>query len=244
MPGLGNKLRIKRLAMGLSPRDAAKMSGIKQKYVWALEEEDVLKFPDKDAVVESIEAYSSALGLEIAEMTGEFEKLWSDAGTAKMYMQQKYNRKGFFAIFGENKTLGYGAIALAAVLFLSLGGYMVWGNFFAPDEPEDYIIATPDEAELEEVEEVVVSEESNEDPAAGLSPGMGTEDGEEEEPQAEVAAQGEIEDINASADDAALNESPEYTPMTGGYALSYSLSMFSFLTGFALFLVSLTCKKT
>ncbi len=233
MPGLGNKLRIKRLAMGLSPRDAAKMAGIKQKYVWALEEEEILKFPDRDAVLESVKAYSGALGLEQAEMLGEFEKLWSDAGTAKIYMQQKYNRKGVFAIIGDNKSLGYGAAALAAVMVLSLGGYMVWGNYFGPGEPEDLFIAAPEESVIESVEEAGVIEEGNNNSEAGLQTGTEIEDEEEAK-----------EEVPVLIGDSDVDAVPGYTPMTGGYSLSYLLSIFSFLIGFAFFLTSLTCKKT
>lgn len=233
MPGLGNKLRIKRLAMGLSPRDAAKMAGIKQKYVWALEEEEILKFPDRDAVLESVKAYSGALGLEQAEMLDEFEKLWSDAGTAKIYMQQKYNRKGVFAIIGDNKSLGYGAAALAAVMVLSLGGYMVWGNYFGPGEPEDHFIAAPEESVIESVEEAGVIEEGNNNSEAGLQTGTEIEDEEEAK-----------EEVPVLIGDSDVDAVPGYTPMTGGYSLSYLLSIFSFLIGFAFFLTSLTCKKT
>lgn len=234
MPGLGNKLRIKRLAMGLSPRDAAKMAGIRQKYVWALEEEEILKFPDRDAVLESVKAYSVALGLEQAEMVDEFEKLWSDAGTAKIYMQQKYNRKGFFAIIGDNKALGYGAAALVVVLVLSLGGYMVWDNYFGPGEPEDLFIATPEESVVVSVEEAGVIEEGNNNSEAGLQTDTEIED--EEEATAE-----EVPVLIGESD---VDAVPGYTPMTGGYGLSYLLAIFAFLIGFAFFLTSLTCKKT
>ncbi len=165
MPGIGNKLRVKRLSLGLSLRDASKKTRIKQKELEALEEEEVLRFKDKETAVEHVKTYAGFLDLDHTEILSDFENLWSDSSTANAYMQQQHDRENKFSALKDNKLMGYGAVVAAVALFLSVGGYLFWNNFFATEEPEEYYATSAEEVASEEsavgeaVEEEVVAEE-------------------------------------------------------------------------------------
>ncbi len=128
MPGFGSKLMLKRLAMGFSLRDAAKMSGLKQKQLRALEDEDLLRFRDKDQIEELLKTYAATLDLNKAEIQKDLELVWSDSSTAKNYMQQEYNKTKKDNLFGDSPLVGYSIAVGAAVLLLSVGGYFYWSN--------------------------------------------------------------------------------------------------------------------
>ncbi len=150
MAAFGYKLRHKRMAMGLSLKDAAKQAKIKQKYLKALEDEDVLKFSDKAKIIVLIRQYAYVLNLDEKEVLNDFNILWSDSSTAKAYLQQSFskNKKG---VLGERKVFAYGSVALAALLFLSVGSYLVWSNLFDQDDPRDmYLSSAEEETDIEE----------------------------------------------------------------------------------------------
>ncbi len=169
MPFLGEKLRYKRMAIGLSLKEAAKQSGIKRKYVEALEQEDVLSFRDKKTVIDNLEKYAAVLNLNRDEIMEEFEYLWSDSSTAKAYLQKRYSRGGKNLFSGDRKMIAYGAAVLSAALFLSIGGYLVWGSL---SEQAEQAGLTPPVEELEE-------------PGPG-SPGMEEYLHDEQEPDSEM----------------------------------------------------------
>lgn len=246
MPGLGSKLRIKRLAMGLSPRDAARQAGIKQKYIWALEDEEILKFSDKTMVADSVKAYATALGLDQAELLSDFEKLWSDAGTAKLYMQQKYNRKGLFAALSENKTLGYGIAAAAAAILIFFGGYLAWGNFINQGGPDDDLaVAVPVEETVETATETAPESAPETVPEAAPTESDNDDiivagaDSDSEEADQLTEAQAEPEP------EALTGEENSITPKTGGYRVSVivGFGLLCFVAGFWLFCAVPLSKK-
>jgi cytoskeletal protein RodZ len=135
VPGFGSKLMLKRLALGFSLRDAAKMSGLKQKQLRALEDEDLLRFRDKDHISEMLITYAAVLDLNKAEILKELELIWSDSSTAKNYMQQKYNKSKEGKRFGDNPLVFYSIAVGAAALLLSVGGYFYWNNFVGGQSP-------------------------------------------------------------------------------------------------------------
>ncbi|MGM0651601.1 MAG: helix-turn-helix domain-containing protein [Bacillota bacterium] len=250
LPGIGNKLRIKRLALGLSLKDVSRKTRIKQKALEALEEEEILKFKDKVDVLEHIKSYASALGLNSTEVLADFEKLWSDSSTAKAYMQQQYNRENRFAFLKEQKFLSYGAVIAAFALFLSFGGYLFWNNYFVPNEPEQYEAVSADEMGLEEsaeeepvkekpvvedpdLEEPIVAEREKSDPNQETDDYIANADNGLEEPMLEEEEEGQH---ITSPDEDGL-------PRTGEFAYLLWFGILTFIIGLALFLPVLLFRK-
>jgi len=132
VPGFGNKLMLKRLAKGLSMKEAARESGLKQRDIRALEEEEILRFKDKDQIAESLTRYGKALGMNRIELLTELDALWSDSSTAKAYLQQKYNRPGWRLFLQDNPLVAYGAVVAVAVMALTVGGYLYWSGIDQP----------------------------------------------------------------------------------------------------------------
>jgi len=128
LSGFGNKLMLKRLAMSLSIREVARKSGLKQKQIKALEDEDVLRFKDKKQADEAIKAYAAALGLNQAEIVSDLNLVWSDSSTAKAYMQQKYKQEKS-NIFTGNQAVKYGLLLAGLVVLIGAGGYYYWFGF-------------------------------------------------------------------------------------------------------------------
>ncbi len=235
MPGFGSKLMLKRLALGLSLRDAAKMSGLKQKQLRALEDEDLLRFRDKDHIAERLITYAATLDLNKAEMQKELELVWSDSNTAKNYMQQKYNKSNEGNHFGGNPLVGYSIAVGAAVLLLSAGGYFYW-NFFAGGQSpsqDQYGVAAVDSYET-----------TSNDSQAAL-------DGVEDAEQTEQTAGPVLQDENAvEGNNDAVSEVPETTDLTelvavgegsadlpraSGTSYLMWVGLLTFLTGLLLF---------
>ncbi len=129
MPFMGEKLRYKRMSQGLTIKAASKKSKTKKRHLEALEKEDVLVFKDKQTIIEILEKYTAALNLDREEILEEFEHLWSDSSTAKAYLQKKYKRNSRGIFCGDRRMIAYGAAAVFAALFLSVGGFMIWGGF-------------------------------------------------------------------------------------------------------------------
>ena len=152
MPGFGSKLRIKRLALGLSLRDASKKAQVKQKYILALEEEEILRFKEKEKVIELVNTYAPAIGLDRTELLNDFENLWSDSSTAKIYMQQKYNKQSRLNYFRDQKMAGYGVVLCVVVLLISAGGYFYWTGFSANGDQEGLYAAVIKEPGVSEGE--------------------------------------------------------------------------------------------
>jgi transcriptional regulator with XRE-family HTH domain len=126
LPGFGNKLKYKRLAMGLSLKDAARKVKVNHKQLKALEEEEILSFAGKDRAADLLIKCASAFGLNQAELLSDLDLLWSDANTAKAYLQQRFQKQHRGRFFKDRRPAVYGAVAAAAVLFLSAGGYLCW----------------------------------------------------------------------------------------------------------------------
>lgn len=128
MPFMGEKLRYKRMSQGLTIKEVAKKSKTKKRHLEALEKEDVLIFKDKQTIIEILKKYAAVLELDQEEIMEEFEHLWSDSSTAKAYLQKKYKRGSRTVFCGDKRMIAYGAAAVFAALFLSVGGFMIWGG--------------------------------------------------------------------------------------------------------------------
>lgn len=118
LPDFGRKLMIKRLSMGFSPGEAAKKAGLRAKDIRALEEEDLLNFPDKKTALEKAGLYASLINYNRQELLNEVANLWSDSSTAKAYLKKKYDRKDPLAFLLTHKAA---ATVAAVVLLLALG---------------------------------------------------------------------------------------------------------------------------
>lgn len=255
MPFLGEKLRHKRMAMGFSLKEAAKKSGLKRKQAEALEREDVLSFRDKNAVIESLTRYASTLDLGRGEIIDEFEYLWSDSSTAKAYLQRSYGKSGR-GIFGtDRKLVDYGVAAVLAALFLSAGGYMIWGSFGEHDVPDGLIASPVEESEKQdavkkEMEGPFIDRENNEvEQVAGEQDKTDPEDitretdpvlvsqnnsekKSEQDKEPEVEPEPDKEQVIAD-----LEEEGESVPRTGGN-INLLLTGFSFIVSGLMLLFS------
>ena len=259
MPGLGSKLRIKRLALGLSLKDVSRKTRIKQKELEALEEEDVLRFKNKEIALDHIKTYSAALGLDRSEILTDFESLWSDSSTAKAYMQQQHKRENRFAAFREQKLIGYGAAVAAVAIFLSVGGYLFWNSIYAPGDPDQYYATSADDVATEEVatEELEVNDVEDV-PAAQEGPSYDND--QEEIDFLADAEDDEVFDATNDLDEDLSEETafdeeveeeeqqvPEHVeeglPQTGGLAYLIWFGLLTFIIGLALFLPALLFKK-
>ncbi|GEM_PF-4627211 len=125
MASFGDKLRYKRMGMGLSLKEASKKAKIKQKHLKALEEENLLIFSDKESIIELIKKYAPVVGIDQVELIDDFNVLWTDSRMAKAYLQQSFNKQKTYNL-GLERIPVYGTIILAAALFLSVGGFLVW----------------------------------------------------------------------------------------------------------------------
>jgi len=260
LPGLGSKLRIKRLALGLSLKDASRKTRIKQKELDALEEEEVLKFKDKETALDQVKTYSAVLGLDRSEILADFESLWSDSNTAKAYMQQQHKRENRFAAFREQKLLGYGAAVAAAAILLSVGGFMFWNVFYDSGDPEQYYATSAGESSAEEA----IVEEPEKNDAEGIpvneeEPSYNNNDREEVDFLADADNDEVLDTINGFDEDApeetAVDENAdeeehqapvpgdEGLPRTGGLAYLIWFGLLTFIVGLALFLPALLFKK-
>lgn len=124
MKGFADSLISERTAQGLSVKEAAKKSGLKVKTIKALEEEDMLKFKNKEEALLALKAYGTALGLEEAALLFSFNRQWSDVSAAKTFMQQKHREEKSFFAGGRAARL---ALVLGAlVVFAGAGGYYFW----------------------------------------------------------------------------------------------------------------------
>lgn len=259
MPGLGSKLRIKRLALGLSLKDVSRKTRIKQKELEALEEEEILKFKDKESALDHVKTYSAALGLDRSEILTDFEYLWSDSTTVNAYMQQQHKRENRFAAFREQKLLGYGAAVAAVAIFLSVGGYVFWNNFHDSRGPEQYHATSAGEVTSEETA-VADPEVSNvEDVSAAQEEPSNNNDQEEISFLADVEDDEVVDKTNELDED--VSEEPvfdeeaeeeeqqvpgygeEGLPQTGGLAYLIWFGLLTFIIGLALFLPVLLFKK-
>ena len=260
MPGLGSKLRIKRLALGLSLKDVSRKTKIKQKELDALEEEEVLKLKDKETALEHVKAYSVILGLDRAELLADFEKLWSDSSTANAYMQQQHMRENRFAAFREHKLLSYGAVVAVFAILLSVGGYMFWNNFFDSGDPQEYYATSANEVGSED--SAVDELETND---AEDVPVLQEETADDDQDDIGFVADAEADEagnrVNENDDDENVPEEPvldedveeedeqdsvyteEGLPQTGGLAYMIWFGLLTFIIGLALFLPALWFKK-
>lgn len=150
MPFMGEKLRYKRMSLGLTVKAAAKKSKTKKSHLEALEKEDVLVFKDKQTIIEILEKYTAALNLDREEIMEEFEHLWSDSSTAKAYLQKKYKRDSRGIFYGDRRMIAYGAAAIFAALFLSVGGFMIWGVFGLNGDNSELITTSAENPEEQE----------------------------------------------------------------------------------------------
>lgn len=248
MPGLGSKLRIKRLALGLSLKDASRKTRIKQKELDALEEEEMLKFRDKETALDHVKTYSAALGIDRSEILADFENLWSDSSTAKAYMQQQHKRESRFAAFRDNKLLSYGTAVAVTAIILSVGGYMFWNNFFDSDEPDHYYATSAGEVNSEET--AVEEPEVNDVEDMPVTQEETSYDNDQEEvdyltdPEEDEVIDRENEFEEDDPEEPLQNEvADEGLPQTGGLAYMIWFGILTFIVGLALFLPALLFKK-
>ena len=239
MPGFGSKLMLKRLAMGYSLRDASRMSGLNQKQLRALEDEDLLRFRDKDHISEKLITYAAALDISKAEIQKDLELVWSDSNAAKNYMQQKYNKSRKGKHFGDNPLVGYGLAVGAAVLLLSFGGYFYWNNVAGGQGPaqnqysaaavDSYETASADaQTSLDNAEDLSGSAEQAEQSTGPVL-------------QNENAAEGndgvvsEVPETIDSTEFAAIGEGSADLPRASGTRYLLWVGLLTFLTGLLLF---------
>ena len=225
MPGFGSKLMLKRLALGFSLRDAAKMSGLKQKQLRALEDEDLLCFRDKGQISEMLMTYAATLDLNKAEILKELELVWSDSNTAKNYMQQKYNKSKEGKLFGNNPLVGYSIAVGAAVLLLSVGGYFYWNNIaggLGPDQNQYSVIENDNR------------EEVSTDAPADLSTGPAVQIDNTEEDN-NNGASSEVPETIDYAEPVAAGEGSADLPRASGTSYLLWVGLLTFLTGLFLF---------
>jgi cytoskeletal protein RodZ len=238
VPGFGSKLMLKRLAMGFSLRDVSNMSGLKQKQLRALEDEDLLRFRDKDQVADLLKAYAATLDLDEAEIQKDLDFVWSDSSTAKNYMQQEYNKSNKGKFFGENPLVGYGIAVGAAVLLLSVGGYFYWNNITGSQDPlqGQYSIASDDsvglssadaETPLDNVEELTGAAEQADHSTGAVLQEENTAEGD----SAVSEAQATIEPTE-SVD---VGEGSTDLPRASGTSYLLWVGLLTFLTGLFLF---------
>ncbi len=240
MPGFGSKLMLKRLALGFSLRDAAKMSGLKQKQLRALEDEDLLRFRDKDHIAELLITYAATLDLNKVDMQKELELVWSDSSTAKNYMQQKYNKSKEGKRFGDNPLIGYSIAVGAAVLLLSVGGYLYWNNIAGGQGPvqNQHSVVADDSHEsvssdaqtpLDKAEELLGSAEQAEQPTGPVL---------QDENAVEGNNNGAVSEVPETIDltePVAVGEGSADLPRASGTSYLMWVGMLTFLTGLLLF---------
>jgi cytoskeletal protein RodZ len=235
VPGFGSKLMLKRLALGFSLRDAAKISGLKQKELRALEDEDLLRFRDKDQIAELLIIYAATLDLNKTEIKKDLELVWSDASTAKNYMQQEYNNSKKVNIFGSNPLIGYGIAVGAAVLLLSVGGYFYFNNIAGGQGPlqEQFGLVTNDghepvPAATQTQPDLSGSNEQAEHSTIPVS---------QDESAAESNNSGvlEVTEPIEPAEHVAAGESSDGLPRASGSSYILWVGLLTFLTGLLLF---------
>ncbi len=239
MPGFGSKLMLKRLALGFTFRDVAKMSGLKQKQLRALEDEELMRFRDQEQIAGLLTTYAATLGLNKAEIIKDLELVWSDSSSAKNYMQQKYNKSKNSKFFGDNPFIGYGIAVGAAALLLSVGGYFYWNNITGDQSPlqEQTSISADDSSEQASVD-TQTPLDSAEDLTGSSDP---VDQSVGPVPQGESAVEGdnvtvsENPETNDSAALVAVNDSSADLPRASGTSYLLWVGLLTFLTGLLLF---------
>ncbi len=244
MSGFGNKLMLKRLAMSLSIKDAARKSGLKQKQIKALEDEDILRFKEKSQADEVLKTYAAALGLDQTEIANDFNLAWSDSSTAKAYMQKQY-KKDKFNIFAGNQALKYGLLLAGLVVLVGAGGYYYWSGLDNEQHPAGTALPGPTE-----INSIETSSPDSETPAdmgiendvAGQLPSDGV-NVDEDHSAIEAFAEAEEEDISPeieSDDDilSAADNQDIVLPRSAGNLYLAWIGVLTLVTG--LILIALT----
>jgi len=85
---LGTKLKEARRELGLSVEEVAAETGIQVIQIKALEDEDFSIFFDRKQASKVLDFYGKLLKLDSKELTNEFNNAWSDANTARAYIQE------------------------------------------------------------------------------------------------------------------------------------------------------------
>ncbi len=252
MAGFGDKLRYKRMGMGLTVKEASKKAKIKQKHLNALEEENVLIFRDKETIIALIKKYAPVLGLDQEEMLADFNALWTDARTAKAYLQQTYKKSRGLGISFE-KVPVYGAVVLAAALFLLVGGYLAWDYITDPsrlgEEAVPGVVADETSPPEDNGERIITAEEQAWQDGAGIAIPEETDPGEREYAGAmdrEVEAGNENEKEEVTDEDEKVEEIEEDTykleqegepvPRTGGNSNLFYTGLYFIISGLLLLL--------
>ncbi len=133
MAGFSDRLRKARENSGLTIMAAAKKAGISKFNIEALESENFSNLPGKEEITKIIYQYASSLNINPDDVLQEFNRVWLDPSTAKVYIQQSYSHKGKSAGFTKKNALKLGAL-LTVMLLLGTGIYL-WDLSRSADDP-------------------------------------------------------------------------------------------------------------
>ncbi len=269
MARFGTKLRIKRLAMGLSLKEVSKKTKIKQKHLMDLEEEDILRFSDKEKIIELTRVYAAMLNLDCTELLSDFEKLWSDSGTANMYMQNKHNNRRRFNIFGSHKLAAPAAVVAVLMLILLSGSYLYWNNTGHPGGEEGFYTAAVGEtgSTVPGSDPVLPAGQDQPEEKTPLNGAIEQDDGLTAPVEAEGALNGLIEtgddeNLNGANENGQGSDEPngdaedgpdkgllsatadDGLPRTSGIASMFRSGILAILSGLVLFTAALLCRNS
>ncbi len=141
MSQLGTTIKEARRELGLSVEESAAKTNIQVIQIKALEDEDFSIFFDRKQAVKALSSYTKLLKLDIKELTNEFNNAWSDANTAKAYIQETLLNAEDESASGSN---GRSRIIVGVSVIIVLALFAIGINKFFLQQPTQQPVAAND----------------------------------------------------------------------------------------------------
>ncbi len=115
--GLGQKLKDRRMELGLSLKDVEVKTKIRSSYIDAFEQEH-FSFLDKIYIVGFLKSYARVLNLDTDEVFSHFNVIWESSIAAKAYNKDTFKEKSRFQIsrYTNNEFLRFVIITINRIM--------------------------------------------------------------------------------------------------------------------------------
>ncbi len=146
MSGVGEKLRERRISLGLSLEQVEEYTKIRRFYIESIENDEYKGLPGKVYIIGFLRSYCKLLDLDSKELIEEFNQSWPDTDNVSKYVQENSYRqkKSPKVSFNYNKLVRFGILVLAVIVLIGVN--KIWNSSMpVPAPPDDTIISEPNE---------------------------------------------------------------------------------------------------
>ncbi|KUO52258.1 MAG: hypothetical protein APF76_04260 [Desulfitibacter sp. BRH_c19] len=146
MSGVGEKLRERRISLGLSIEQVEEYTKIRRFYIEAIENNEYKVLPGKVYIIGFLRSYCKLLDLDPTEILEEFNQSWIDTDNVSKYVEEtSYRQKKSPKVnFNYSKLVRFGILVLAVIVLIGIN--KIWNNTIpSPPPPNDTIISEPNE---------------------------------------------------------------------------------------------------